>query len=281
MGRWDITNRVAVVATMHRKEEAIAPILQPLGIQIRIPEAFDTDQFGTFTRDVKRPADQVQTAKLKIQYALSVTGESLGIASEGSFGPHPFLPMLPLNRELVVLLDQESGLELVGEATSTDTNFSHARVTSFDQAWEFAQKAGFPSHGLVVMSQPETADLIYKGITEKAEFEERVLWMIAKFGQAHVETDMRAMMNPTRMGAIAQATQDLVRKLHQRCPQCNYPGFDIVRRNPGLPCGLCGMPTELPVTALYQCQHCQFTEVKPDPTSPDMADPAQCPYCNP
>ncbi|MBD1913549.1 hypothetical protein NDI52_04325 [Leptolyngbya sp. PL-A3] len=281
MGNWDFANRMAVIATMHRKEEAIAPILHQLGIQTRVPQAFNTDQFGTFTRDIKRPADQLQTAKLKIQQALELTGETLGIASEGSFGPHPFLPMLPLNRELVVLVDQESGLELVGEATSTETNFSHASITNLEQAWEFARKVGFPSHGLVVMPEPESSEHIYKGITDETELEELAGWMLARFGQIHLETDMRAMMNPTRMGAIAQATQDLVRKLQQHCPQCDYPGFDVVQRKPGLPCGLCGMPTELPVTAIYQCKQCQFTQAKPDPTSPDVADPAQCPYCNP
>jgi hypothetical protein len=44
-------NRTAIVATMHQKEQAIAPILQPpLGISITVPESFDTDTFGTFTR---------------------------------------------------------------------------------------------------------------------------------------------------------------------------------------------------------------------------------------
>lgn len=281
MGRWNFANRVAVIATMHRKEEAIAPVLQQLGIQTRLPEEFNTDQFGTFTRDVERPADQLQTAKLKIQHALELTGETLGIASEGSFGPHPFLPMLPLNREVIVLIDQESGLELVGEAISTDTNFGHASITDLEQARAFAQKVNFPSHGLVAMPEPNSTEHIYKGIQDEAELEELVGWMLAKFGQVHLETDMRAMMNPTRMGAIAQATQDLVRKLQQRCPQCDYPGFDVVKRKPGLPCGLCGMPTELPLTAIYQCHNCQFTVTKPDPTSPDVADPAQCAYCNP
>lgn len=283
-GELAFADRVLVIATMHRKEEAIAPPLQTeLGVHIQVPQGFDSDRFGTFTRDVARPADQLETARLKLRHALEMTGADLGVASEGSFGPHPALPMLPLNRELVVLVDQAQQLEVVGEATSTETNYSHATVTTLEAAQAFAHKARFPSHGLVAMpmADPQDASVIHKGIVSEAELLEVVGQLLSKYGQAHLETDMRAMMNPTRMRAIAQATQDLLWKLQQRCPDCGYPGFVIGDRKPGLPCDLCGLPTDLTLTAIYHCGNCGHQQAVKYPDGLQTADPAQCPFCNP
>ena len=41
----------AVLATMHGKERAIAPLLQrTLGLAVKVPPGLDTDRFGTFSR---------------------------------------------------------------------------------------------------------------------------------------------------------------------------------------------------------------------------------------
>ncbi|MEB3336169.1 MAG: DUF6671 family protein, partial [Leptolyngbyaceae bacterium] len=109
-------DRVAVIATMHHKETVIAPILeQELGVKAIVPQNFDTDALGTFTREIERPADQVSTARLKAEQALDLTGETLAIASEGSFGPHPQMPFVACNREIVLLLDRLNELEIVGQ----------------------------------------------------------------------------------------------------------------------------------------------------------------------
>jgi hypothetical protein len=56
--------RLAVIATMHHKEQAIAPRLETaLGVKTQVPANFNTDTLGTFTRDVNRPADQLTTAR--------------------------------------------------------------------------------------------------------------------------------------------------------------------------------------------------------------------------
>ncbi|HEY9652262.1 MAG TPA: DUF6671 family protein, partial [Coleofasciculaceae cyanobacterium] len=146
------TNRVAVLATMHQKERAIAPLLEErLGLKVIVPQDFDTDAFGTFTRDIKRPGTQLEAARLKAQKALAVTGETLAIASEGTFGPHPTFPYISLNRELVILLDQANALEIVGQEASTETNYAHQSVSTLEDAYKFADEIGFPEHGLVVI----------------------------------------------------------------------------------------------------------------------------------
>lgn len=279
-------NRVAVLGTMHQKEIAIAPPLETeLGLKIIVPDNFNTDIFGTFTRDIKRVGTQIETARLKAEKAIEVTGFKIAIASEGSFIPHPHIPYLPCNREILILLDHENDLEIVAEELSTQTNHSHQIITSVIQAQQFAEKIGFPQHGLVVMlkENPDNQSEIIKGITSEAELIEAVNWGLknSPTGQVHLETDMRAMHNPTRMQNIAKAAQNLVNKLKSCCPQCGTPGFSITKRIPGLPCAACSAPTLLIQQVIYECQKCQFKSVQNYPDGEEFADPANCMYCNP
>lgn len=81
-------NRVAILATMHKKEEVISPILEnELGIEIVVPEGFNTDQFGTFTGDIERMGDQYDAARHKAMGSMYLYDKTLAFASEGSFGP--------------------------------------------------------------------------------------------------------------------------------------------------------------------------------------------------
>ncbi|MGL5924253.1 DUF6671 family protein [Chroococcidiopsis sp.] len=278
--------RVAVIATMHKKEEAIAPIVEPeLGVQCIVPNDFNTDIFGTFTRDIARPADQIATAKFKAKKALEITGETIAIASEGSFAPHPDLPFISSNQEIVVFIDTLNQLEIVGQEISTETNFNSQSVRTVEEAESFARKIGFPSHGLVVMLSSDSLERteIFKGINTEEKLTEIVTFALSKSstGKVHIETDMRALYNPTRMQNIAKATKNLIQKIHQRCPNCACPGFDAIAQRRGLPCGLCNLPTSAIRSVVYQCQKCSFQQEKLFPQGVKVADPAQCMYCNP
>lgn len=269
---------------MHRKETVIAPLLETrLGVKTTVPSNFDTDLWGTFTRDRDRPGDPITTARIKAEQALIQTSETLAIASEGSFGPHPTIPFLASDREILLWLDREQNLEIIGEAISPQTNYRHRRVTAWADALDFAQQVGFPKHGLVVMadSQPQPGADIFKGITDETVLFHAVSHFLNQQGHAHLETDMRAMFNPTRMGVIAQATEDLLQKLQSPCPKCSTPGFAIAQYVPGLPCGWCSQPTPLPLAAIYQCDRCQYQHHHPYPHNQEIADPGQCAYCNP
>jgi hypothetical protein len=276
----------ALLATMHGKESVIAPILlETLQLQVKVPHPFNTDIFGTFTRDVPRPGDQLQTARAKANTILKQFGGAIAIASEGAFGPHPLLPTLPSDREIVLLVDQRYGLEVVGEALSTQTNFNHCIIETLAQAMEFADKIGFPQHGLIATTHAETKNAaeIIKGITSEAQLEQAIVELKSRstVGAVHLETDMRAMYNPTRMKVIAEATQNLVQNLLRRCPACQWPNFAIAERNTGLPCSWCGAPTDLIRSVIYHCQHCGFRQESFFPNEQETADPGQCPFCNP
>jgi hypothetical protein len=276
----------ALLATMHGKESVIAPILlETLQLQIKVPHPFNTDTFGTFTRDVPRPGDQLQTARAKANAILEQFGGAIAIASEGAFGPHPLLPLLPSDREIVLFIDQRYNLEVVGEALSTQTNFNHCTVETLEQALEFADKIGFPQHGLIAMTHTETKKTaeIIKDITSETRLEQAIFELKGRSsrGTVHLETDMRAMHNPMRMQVIAEATQNLVQNLLHRCPACQWPNFTIAERKAGLPCGWCGAPTDLIRSVIYHCQHCSFRQESFFLNGQETADPGQCQFCNP
>jgi len=107
----------ALLATMHGKERVIAPLAARfLGLSVDVAPGLDTDAFGTFSRDVARAGSPLDAARAKIAAAFALAADvEVALASEGSFGPHPHVPFAALGRELVMLIDRESGLELVGQ----------------------------------------------------------------------------------------------------------------------------------------------------------------------
>lgn len=271
---------------MHQKERVIAPILeQELGIKVIVPPNFNTDCFGTFTREVKRTGTQIEAARLKAEKALAIMDETLALASEGTFEPHPEVPIVPCNREIVLLLDKTNNIEIIGQEFSLETNYSQAVVKSLHEANEFALRVGFPEHGLVVMPSqaPKSKQDIIKGITTQDQLVEAVSFALTRSAdrQVYVETDMRAIYNPTRMKNIEKATYDLLRRINQLCPQCSCPGFDLVERKKGLPCQYCYLPTQLTRSVIYKCKKCNFIQEISFPDGLQKADPSQCIYCNP
>ena len=279
-------NRVGVIATMHKKEDVISPILEKeLGIKPSVPKNFNTDKFGTFTRDIARKGSQLDAAKQKAEEALAATGKTLAVASEGAFGPHPFIPGVPYNREIILLLDQENDLEIIGEAITTETNYNHKKIKSYQEAYEFSVIAGFPTHGVVVQldNSAENQNKIIKGFTTEEALKQAVTFALENShdGSISIETDMRAFYNPTRMKNIEAATRNLVEKIYNLCPNCSWPGFMLAASKKGLPCSWCGLPTELLLSVTYHCKKCGYSEEKYYPHNREKADPGQCLYCNP
>jgi hypothetical protein len=284
----DVTLRgaAAILATKHGKERVIAPLLSSsLGLRVECTSGLDTDRFGTFSREIDREGTPLDAARAKIAAAFACSPHArVGLASEGSFGPHPGLPFLPLGLELVVLVDRETGFELTGSDATLETNFSHAAVTDVDGARAFAARCGFPGHGLIVQASVDGAPApllaLIKDVLDPQGLEAAVRQVLAKSGSAIVETDMRAHRNPTRMRAIERATADLVRRYHSRCPACGTRGFDVTERVPGLPCASCGAPTREIHQEILGCRACGLRETRGLAVGA-TADPGRCDYCNP
>ncbi|ERJ12705.1 DUF6671 family protein [Haloplasma contractile] len=278
--------RSGVIATMHKKEEVMKPILEGyLDIKVTVPKEFNTDEYGTFTRDIKRRGDQQEAARFKLKGALKLTGESLGFASEGVFGPHPQAPFIPFNQELVLLYDQENNLEIVGVSSTTETNFDHKTISSYDEAYEFCKMVSFPEHAVVikVKENSKKSKEIIKGITTEKGLTDAVEYALkkSKNGTIFIETDMRALYNPSRMKNIESATHNLIKNIYNICPDCKTPGFTVVENKKGLPCSLCGFPSRSTLSVIYRCTKCKHEKEELYPNGVKHVDPMHCSYCNP
>ncbi len=275
--------RTAVLATMHGKEKVIAPILESeLGIKIILPPNFDSDQFGTFTRDKARTGNQLEAARLKAHAAMKLAGVDIGIANEGSFGADPSMPFLQSNLELVLLIDAKNNFEIRGHHRSAETNMAGQYVSSVEEALEFAKRIGFSEHAVVVRKSEKDNSSIHKGIQSEDELRKYTQKLLGGFFQTkmYIETDMRAHMNPTRMEKIARATEDLVKNIGSTCPNCGMPGFVIVDVKKGLICSLCKSHTDSPAAYIRKCQKCGTERIIPREDK-QYEDPALCNWCNP
>lgn len=281
---WRYVREPAVLATMHGKERVIAPLLAPLGLEVSLVPGIDTDRHGSFSRTVARSGTALEAARAKIADAFRLApAVRVGLASEGSFGPHPAVPLLPYAQELVLLIDRERGLQVAGHDVGTDTNYAQACCTEVATALAFARRTGFPAHGVIAMAcesgRPVPHRALFNDLESEAALANAVRWLLMRAPEAFVETDMRAHRNPTRMAAIARAAANLVRSLASRCPVCARPGFDVGERLPGLPCAACLHPTRQLRAERLRCVGCGHAELRP--VADGYADPAGCEFCNP
>jgi len=285
--------RIAL-ATRHGKERVIGrAVRHGLGAELLHLPQIDTDQLGTFCGSVSRRGTALEACLAKARLALEQGGTGLAIASEGSFGPHPAVPLLPLGLEVMVFLDQERGLTIHEQLQARRTNFAQRRfraqslasaeLTPELERWLTA--VDFPSHALIV--RPHAPDhgaaLIRKGIHDRDALSAAIVAAAAEApgGEVQLETDMRAHCNPTRMASIRQLSFRLVRRIATPCPSCQAPGWGLIASERGLPCGWCGLPTALTRAEIHGCVRCDHRRELPRRDGLRQADPAHCPHCNP
>lgn len=274
--------RDLVIATKHGKERVIAPIVEKeLGVKCFVSLDLDTDLLGTFTGEIERKNDPITSARNKCFMAMELTNCDIAIASEGSFGPHPSLFFIPADDEIIVLIDKKNGLEIIVRELNTETNFNGSDIKTEEELLAFAANANFPSHGLILRKSKDEYGDIVKGINSVEQLSKVFIELMNDFGTAFVETDMRAMYNPTRMKIIESATQKLIKKINTLCPICNMPGFGITDAKEGLPCEICNFPTRSTLSYLYTCQKCNYTKEEKYPKGKKIEDPMYCDYCNP
>ncbi|WP_291120033.1 DUF6671 family protein [Flavobacterium sp. UBA6135] len=274
--------RKLIIATKHQKEKVISPLIEEhLGLEVFVPNDYDTDKFGTFTGEISRLDNALEAVRNKCLEAMDYYGYDLGIASEGSFGPHPSMFFAHADDELIVLIDKKNNLEVVARELSIETNFNAEKVTTFSELLEFAKQANFPSHGLILKDSENDFSKIIKDILDWEQLKLSYESLSAQSDEVWVETDMRAHRNPTRMKIIEKATQKLVAKLATLCPSCQTPGFDINKVIKGLPCKWCKYPTESTFAFQYSCQKCKHTILEKYPKGKHYESPEFCYHCNP
>ncbi|MBV1709256.1 MAG: hypothetical protein CVU94_06725 [Firmicutes bacterium HGW-Firmicutes-19] len=275
-------NRTIVLLSKHGKEKAIQPIMESeTGCNFIVENQFDTDTLGTFTREITREKSQLETAREKIKICMDWANSEISIASEGSFGPHPMFP-IPWNVEIILLYDKRENYEIFGIYKGPETNFDHIITCDWDEAVKFAQKVGFPEHFLILRPSNDRGKPVIKDIDTIEKFEKAFKKCKTRSltRNVFIETDMRAHANPTRMKNIELATKDLVKKLNNFCPKCGFYGFVVSDVLKGLPCGLCGLPSDLTKKYIYSCHKCSHKEEEVHPHG-EVASPQYCHNCNP
>jgi len=271
-------NRPWILVTKHGKEQAIFPILNQNGIINTHVEYADTDVLGTFTGEIPRLKSVEDTLFEKCTLGSSNIINPLWISTEGSFGPHPIFPWVSQHQESFLLLDRTSNSKFFFNYTSTKTNFLVASLQTEQQLVEFCHRIKFPSHGLILKKTVNAEVEIVKDI-----FDWKTLISVYKTlgDNVTVESDMRAMNNPTRMSNIQIGFSNFVNHLQSECPKCHYPGFSQKKVERGLPCEWCNSPTSSILYSFHVCERCQHEVIHQNPHGKTKEDPMYCSNCNP
>ncbi len=273
----------AALGTMHGKAAAIAPPLARLGITLVVPKGLNTDRFGTFTAEVPRKGTMDDAARAKARAAIETTGLSVGIASEGAYGPHPSIPFLPIGREVLLWRNEETGHEVIERLIDEAPCYDHVTVFSANEATIFLKGIGFPRTAVIVEPAGTVAAPLAKGLQDRDAVDDAIAHALrlSAQGGAFLQTDMRAHLNPRRMETIGRLAERFAARLATICPVCAAPGWGLLRVETGLPCGWCHGPTLLVKAEIHGCTLCGHEIVQPRVNGPSVADPGQCPGCNP
>lgn len=275
------TGHQAALATRHGKWELIAPVMnEKLSLTV-VNVDVDTDALGTFSGDVPRRGTPIETAVAKARLGMESSGLTLGIANEGTIGPHPAIPFVIADTELVVLVDEERGIVVSECETEIGVPGFRAEIHPSECVTLDLAAAGFPSHGLIVMSISDPSHII-KGLHDRNELEEAAWKCLRASGESKVmvQSDFRAHHHPTRRTVIERAARRLADRLTALCPRCTTPGWGIVRHEGGAPCSECGTCTTQLRFTVFACAKCLYEE--PVEVAPRIgADPMYCLRCNP
>jgi hypothetical protein len=271
---------------MHHKERAIGPVLlNQCGLKITVPNGLDTDALGTFSGEIPRAGTMREAAIAKARLAMAATGLPLGLASEGSYGPHPQIPWFPAGIELMLLVDDTRGIVVTEQLIDDTPTFSHIATPSLQDITDYLGCIDFPRTAVIVKpnSAPAGTTTLFKGMVDKGALEDAIRHCatVSDDAKALVQTDMRAHMNARRMEMLSKLANRLAVRLNSCCPSCHTPGFGVVGPGAGLPCEWCGEATVITDGGIFGCVRCQHTEHVPRDDGRKEADPAYCPHCNP
>jgi len=273
------------LATQHGKESVIAPMFSEiLGVSVLVA-GIDTDQFGTFTGEIKRPHSPRETAIHKALAGMSAAGIPLGLASEGTIGPHPVSGFTTVDTELMVFIDDERDLVIVETIQSFEIVAQQITASPQDDISQFLRNADFPRHGLIVRSEkipPEVgpASAVAKGIADLLTLRSAIEKYSAHSGKVLIENDFRAHFSPSRMAVIRQCASLLAERIATTCPECFTPGWGRIEPLRGLDCSDCGTRIDWAIHADRSgCLACEFIEIAPRLVQ--TAEPRWCDSCNP
>ena len=268
---------VIAVGTRHGKQHQWAPAFRDvLGAELLTPPDLDTDRLGTFTGETARKGPAVDAARAKTRLAMTIGDLSYGLASEASYGPLP--GGWPGHEEILLFCDDLRGIEVLEVHRTPSLPGVSRRVGAFSEIPP-AVLADLPDQALIVRPAGAAGDIV-KGITDAGALRSAISAAARNSpdGLAIVEPDLRAHYNPSRRRVLVDLADRLARRLATTCPACEAPGFGRVGSEFGLPCRVCATPTPQIRSAVRGCAACAHRVCRP---VPGLADPSDCPDCNP
>ena len=273
-----------LLTTKHGKQEAIGPAFHELlSADVEVFE-FDTDSLGTFSGEIARIGTAQDCVRRKCELGMKQLNAEFGLASEGSFGPHPSIPFIPCDYELLCFMDSGRNLCLYESILSTNTNYRTQSLDSMNDLLQFGSNALFPSHSLILRpNEWRDRSIVFKDIhsTEDLSIAFEECRRNSSDGRVWVETDMRAHRNPTRMSVIKDVAVKLCRRLLASCPACQAPGWGTTGTEKGLPCEYCHSPTEMISSEIRSCSACGHSENAKRSDGLTFASARYCGRCNP
>ena len=276
--------RTVLVATKHGKAEILRPIFAELGMSC-VEGTIDTDQFGTFSMEVKREGTVLETLRKKIHACLAKNPFApFVIASEGTFGAHQDFGFLPVGIEALLFYDVEAEIETYAEYVDLNPIAAELEFDSSDTETvnKFLAKINFPETGVIVYPANSTT-LVFKGLHSRKDVDESIDQITNLLGETRlmIATDLRANHCPTRQDAIREAGQKMIKKLQELCPACATPGFSCLDTSGALECDACGSETRLIKSEIWACKCCYYQEEKLRADGRTTAAPGECDVCNP
>jgi len=273
------------LATQHGKESVIAPVFSEILSASVLVSEIDTDQFGTFTGEIKRPHSPRETAIHKASAGMRAAGIPLGLASEGTIGPHPVSGFTTVDTELMVFIDDERDLVIAETIQSFEIVAQKIIASPQDDISQFLQNADFPRHGLIVRSDmipPEVdqTNTLAKGIADWPTLRSAIEKYSTLSGKVLIENDFRAHFSPSRMAVIRECAGVLAERIATTCPECFTPGWGRIEPLRGLDCSGCGTRNDWAIHSdRTGCLACEFIEIAPRLVQ--IAEPRWCNSCNP
>jgi hypothetical protein len=271
------------LATLHGKERAISPFFRRyLGASI-IPCSVDTDSLGTFSGEREREGSPLEVCVRKARMGMLELGVKYGVATEGSFGPHPSIPFVSSHHEVVTFVDDERGMVVNEQGIFTRLVYGTLETSSHAEIESFLRQHRLGKYGVLVSTTTCSPARIIKGL--RSELEVQAAVRVVQGDHPHtsirLSTDMRAHQNPLRMWRIRSLAKRLVLRLATQCPACSAPGYGFLRYEFGLPCEVCGEATQAVRCEVYGCSLCGRREEKSRKDGKRWASSGECQGCNP
>lgn len=281
ISRLRLAGERVLVASRHDKAAIMQrPLAAMLGIQTWSPPDLDTDRFGTFSGEIERPGSPSEMLRAKISLAQEACPQSrFFMASEGSYGQHPALPMLALGEEWLMWLDAATGQAITERRCFTTRYYGAWRVENTNELRGRLSRCHLPA--LAVTLRALEANLpAAKGLRSDDEVLAAYAGLVVAGSPAAVlAIDMRAHLHLPRQRVLRRLAARLVHRLCCLCPGCSAPGFGKRQWANGLPCADCGAPTAQIAHRVDACEHCAYQSIHAQ--RPVPADPRWCDYCNP